>query len=68
MISPLAGYGAKGAIWYQGESNANRGSATAYEELLGCMIKDWRTRWGSDLVLLLGTARQLSRANHHSRS
>ncbi|MDA8968691.1 hypothetical protein N9F48_01360 [Akkermansiaceae bacterium] len=49
MIAPIAGYGARGAIWYQGESNANHGSANEYEELLGCMIKDWRTRWGSDL-------------------
>jgi len=50
MIAPIVGYGARGALWYQGESNANKGSATAYEELLGCMIKDWRTRWGSDLA------------------
>lgn len=49
MINPLVGYGARGAIWYQGESNANGGSANAYEELLGCMIGDWRKRWGSDL-------------------
>lgn len=49
MINPLVGYGARGALWYQGESNANGGSANEYEELLGCMIGDWRKRWGSDL-------------------
>ncbi|MGJ8696710.1 MAG: sialate O-acetylesterase [Verrucomicrobiaceae bacterium] len=49
MIAPIVGYGARGALWYQGESNANHGSANEYEELLGCMIKDWRTRWGTDL-------------------
>lgn len=49
MIAPIAGYGAKGAIWYQGESNANGGTAEIYEELLGCMVADWRKRWGSDL-------------------
>lgn len=49
MIAPLVGYGAKGAIWYQGESNANGGTASIYEELLGCMVADWRKRWGTDL-------------------
>ena len=49
MIAPLAGYGAKGAIWYQGESNANGGTASVYEELLGCMVADWRKRWGNDM-------------------
>ncbi|MFV0337630.1 MAG: sialate O-acetylesterase [Chthoniobacterales bacterium] len=49
MISPLAGYGARGAIWYQGEANANRWVATHYAELQAGMIADWRTRWGSDL-------------------
>ncbi len=50
MIAPIVGYGARGALWYQGESNANGGSARHYEELLGCMVQDWRTRWGSDLA------------------
>ncbi|MGC6426505.1 MAG: sialate O-acetylesterase [Akkermansiaceae bacterium] len=49
MIAPIAGYGARGAIWYQGESNANAGSARAYEELLGAMVADWRKRWGTKL-------------------
>jgi sialate O-acetylesterase len=49
MIAPLVGYGAKGAIWYQGESNANGGTAAIYEELLGCLVNDWRKRWGTEL-------------------
>ncbi len=49
MIAPLAGYGARGAIWYQGESNARGGTATHYGELLKCLIDDWRKKWGSDL-------------------
>lgn len=49
MIAPIAGYGARGAIWYQGESNANPNTATNYGELLKCMIEDWRKLWGSDL-------------------
>ncbi|MFC0185560.1 sialate O-acetylesterase [Pseudarcicella hirudinis] len=44
MIAPLIPYGIKGAIWYQGESNAGR--AYEYRRLLPAMISDWRTRWG----------------------
>ena len=43
MIAPLLGYGIKGAIWYQGESNA--GKAYQYRTLLPTMITDWRNRW-----------------------
>ena len=43
MISPLLPFGIKGAIWYQGESNAGR--AKQYRELLPAMIKDWRNRF-----------------------
>lgn len=34
----------RGAIWYQGESNANR--AYQYRSLFPSMIKDWRQQWG----------------------
>jgi sialate O-acetylesterase len=44
MIAPIVPYGIRGAIWYQGESNANR--AYQYRELFPTMIRDWRTRWG----------------------
>jgi sialate O-acetylesterase len=40
MIAPLAGLKLKGALWYQGESNAGEGEA--YEALLGLMAEDWR--------------------------
>src|SRR5206468_5166116 len=36
-------FGIKGAIWYQGESNAGR--AEQYRKLLPAMIKDWRNRF-----------------------
>lgn len=48
-IAPIVGYGTRGAIWYQGESNARPPTATHYEELLGCLVSDWRQRWGYDL-------------------
>ena len=44
MINPILHYGIKGAIWYQGESNANR--AYRYRDLFPLMIKDWRNHWG----------------------
>ncbi len=44
MIQPLVPYSIKGAIWYQGESNAGR--AAAYRTLLPVLIRDWRTAFG----------------------
>lgn len=44
MISPLLPYAIKGAIWYQGESNAGR--AYEYRTLFPTMIRSWRTAWG----------------------
>jgi len=44
MINPWLPYGIKGAIWYQGESNAWK--AYQYRTLLATMIRDWRSRWG----------------------
>ncbi|MEL6589431.1 MAG: sialate O-acetylesterase, partial [Bacteroidota bacterium] len=46
MIAPLLPYGIKGAIWYQGESNAGR--AALYRDLFPAMIEDWRQAWGYD--------------------
>jgi sialate O-acetylesterase len=43
MIAPLLPYPIKGAIWYQGESNASR--AAQYRRLLPTMIQDWRARF-----------------------
>ena len=44
MINPLIRYTIKGALWYQGESNASR--PEEYEKLFPAMVKDWRARWG----------------------
>lgn len=48
MIHPFVGYTMRGAIWYQGEANAKPDLAPIYKEMFSLMIKDWRTRWGSD--------------------
>jgi sialate O-acetylesterase len=44
MISPLLPFGIRGAIWYQGESNAGRHEQ--YARLLPTLIRDWRARFG----------------------
>lgn len=44
MLSAVVPYGIRGAIWYQGESNAARHDQ--YAELSKLMIADWRNRWG----------------------
>jgi sialate O-acetylesterase len=43
MIHPLLNLSIRGAIWYQGESNASR--AHEYARLFPDMIKDWRMHW-----------------------
>lgn len=49
-IAPLVPYAIRGAVWYQGESNANSNragnSAENYGLQLRTMIADWRSRWG----------------------
>jgi sialate O-acetylesterase len=44
MLNPLIPYTIKGALWYQGESNAGR--AYQYRKAFPLMINDWRKRWG----------------------
>ncbi|WP_437919011.1 sialate O-acetylesterase [Sphingobacterium sp. LRF_L2] len=45
MIDPLAGYGIKGIIWYQGESNYER--PDAYEILFPRMVAKYREQWNN---------------------
>lgn len=43
VLKPIIGYGIRGTIWYQGESNAGR--AYQYRELFPLMIQNWRDEW-----------------------
>ncbi len=42
-LGPILGYAIRGAIWYQGESNAGR--AYQYREMFPLMIQSWREDW-----------------------
>lgn len=44
MINPLLPYALRGALWYQGESNANH--ADEYHALFSAMITAWRAHFG----------------------
>ena len=46
VINPVIGYGIKGSIWCQGESNLGRGDQ--YSDLFPIMINSWRKRWNQD--------------------
>lgn len=44
MVAPLIPFALRGAIWYQGESNAS--DAARYRTLFPALIRDWRQHWG----------------------
>ncbi len=51
MITPLAGFPVKGAIWYQGESDTRQ--PQGYSEKLTTMIENWRGLWGKNLPFIM---------------
>ncbi len=44
LLEPIVGYGLRGAIWYQGESNEK--DRRRYEPKLKSLITGWRKAWG----------------------
>lgn len=45
MIQPWAGFGIRGAIWYQGESNCIQKDGLLYADRMKAMISGWRGEW-----------------------
>lgn len=48
MIHPIVGYGIKGMIWYQGESNYDR--PDQYETLFPRLVAKYRELWQNDSI------------------
>jgi len=42
MIAPLMKYTIKGALWYQGETEAGRAQGNIYGEAMKTLVEDWR--------------------------
>lgn len=68
MIAPITGYSILGAIWYQGESNADK--PQYYNELFETMIEDWRIHWkeGNFPFLFVQLANYMARKDQPSES
>jgi sialate O-acetylesterase len=45
MLHPIVGYGIRGAVWYQGESN--REEPALYVTMFDKMVREWRNLWGA---------------------
>ena len=48
-VKPIAGYAAKGIIWYQGCSNIGQ---RCYDKLQKAMVELWRREWGRNLPFI----------------
>lgn len=54
MVAPLAPFPICGAMWYQGESNAdNEFKYMGYYKSLPALIRSWRSTWGNDLPVFI---------------
>ncbi|MBP1635414.1 MAG: 9-O-acetylesterase [Acidobacteria bacterium] len=51
MIAPLGPFGLKGAVWYQGETNAD--APAGYQALLAGLMSSWRAQFGAGLPFLV---------------
>ena len=46
MIAPLVKYTIKGALWYQGETEAGRAQGQVYGAAMMTLVQDWRRAFG----------------------
>ena len=46
MIAPLVKYTIKGALWYQGETEAGRAQGDIYGDAMMTLVQDWRRAFG----------------------
>lgn len=52
MLSKVAPYGIRGAVWYQGEDDDFRGWYDFYDESMKTLISSWRKLWNKDFPFL----------------
>jgi sialate O-acetylesterase len=48
MIAPLAPYGIRGTLWYQGEADSGRMGADLYRIHMQALVRGWRELWKQD--------------------
>lgn len=48
-VAPLAPFGLKGMLWYQGEANTGDTRAPLYVYQLSALVTHWRSVWGEEL-------------------
>ncbi|MEI7948523.1 MAG: sialate O-acetylesterase, partial [bacterium] len=54
MIAPIVPFPLRGAMWYQGESNADdEFKYMGYYRSLPALVREWRRLWGADLPVML---------------
>ena len=51
MIAPLGPFGVRGAVWYQGETNAD--SPAGYQAILAGLMSSWRAQLGAQLPFVV---------------
>ena len=51
MIAPLGPLGLRGAVWYQGETNAD--TPAGYQKILAGLMASWRSQLGADLPFII---------------
>ena len=60
MVLPLAPYGIRGFLWYQGETDGDM-HPEPYAELFPALIRQWRELWGEVLPFLFVQAEPLEK-------
>jgi sialate O-acetylesterase len=51
MIAPLGPFGVRGAVWYQGETNAD--APAGYQAVLAGLMSGWRSQLGAELPFVI---------------
>jgi len=51
MIAPLGRFGVRGAVWYQGETNAD--APAGYQAILAGLMSSWRAQLGAELPFVI---------------